>query len=152
MNALSVSNDMSDTEIVKALRSINRIAKKLRDTRDVNYHKGKHGALNNISIQVRKLYDLKDKVINKLISENKLTVLGLHRQNINYFIGKTPIPTTNYLTYFDFSGFKFHRPSNPEEIAKYKVIGEIGIIKYNSYIDNSYNEKEAKKILFAFTK
>ena len=150
---LQISNEMTDFEIVGALRSINQLAKKLRNSKNENFYKGKHGNLKNIDFKVRKLYELKNIVIEKLLSENRLTVLGIHKQEINYFIGRTPIPTTNYLTLFDFNGFKFHRPSTSEEISKHKVIGEIGIIQErNNYTVKSFNEKDAKKILFAFTK
>ncbi|KOO46684.1 hypothetical protein AMD01_11315 [Priestia koreensis] len=110
--------------IENALYIINKSAKKSRDTKVLNYSIRKHGIVSVAKKRQMKLYDLKNDVIDKLISENKLSIKGWHKQNLNGY--DTP------LLLMQIVDITFHMPISFEELKnsleKPQYLGEIGVI------------------------
>ncbi|RYL92226.1 hypothetical protein ABNN70_10495 [Sporolactobacillus sp. Y61] len=74
----------TDKNLSEALYLINKSAKKSRDTKGRNYSSGNHRVVHAAKTRQQKLYDLKDAVIAKLISENRMELLGYHTQDIKH--------------------------------------------------------------------
>ncbi len=66
--------------LCESLYLINKSAKKSRDTKKQKYQSGEHGVTQRSKTRQNKLYDLKNHVVDKMISENLLLVEGYHTQ------------------------------------------------------------------------
>ena len=64
--------------IAEALYLINKSAKVSRDTKQTYYYMGKHQIVQSAKTRQAKLYALKDRVITKLLAEQKIDVKGYH--------------------------------------------------------------------------
>lgn len=130
--------ELSIENICEALYVINKSAKKSRDSKKDNYYMRRHGIVSRCKTRECELYSLKDEVMNKLIDEGKLELVGYHIQGCSM-----------YLKYYKYSDYSFHLPSTKEEVEGLKNIGNIdGVIsavatrkvdiKYNEAIDLLY--------------
>lgn len=87
-----------------------------------------------------KLYDLKDKVITKLLEDNRINIVGYHTQDL--YDG-----SNNYLMLLELEGFTFHLPVYKNQVKHLKLLGEIGIITAEKTKDVGVNFHEAEKLL-----
>ncbi|GAB3807083.1 YkyB family protein [Virgibacillus kimchii] len=113
------SFELSEDNIAKALYVINKSAKKSRDTKVRNYNNMKHGHAQIAKERQLNLYYLKDRVLSKLLKEEKLKVIGYHVQESVWDGSKS------YLLLYELEGFKFHIPVESGDVLEYKKLGEI---------------------------
>ncbi|WP_342546108.1 YkyB family protein [Lysinibacillus sp. FSL K6-4013] len=122
--------------IAESLYLINKSAKVSRDTKNENYHQRKHSVVQAAKTRQFKLYDLKESVINKLLSEEKIEIKGYHTM----FDG--------YLMLLQLGDFTFHRPVSKSEIADLTCLGvldhEVSSVRTR---DVSLNFFEAENLL-----
>jgi len=143
---------MTDENIAEALYVINKSAKTSRDTKGFYYEDGRHDIVKRSKNRESKLYNLKDKVLNKLIEENKVEVIGTHKQIVKqkfrdkiYYLDNQIVECFDdddfeydhyeyvehekeidqYLILYKLASFTFHRPINKSEALKYQLIGKI---------------------------
>lgn len=74
--------DVNDDNIAEALYVINKSAKTSRDTKRSSFCSQKYDVVNRSKVRESKLYELKDKVLQKLLAENKANIKGIHKQKI----------------------------------------------------------------------
>lgn len=112
--------EMTDSNIAEALYVINKSAKISRDTKVNNYYKRNYSLVSRSKTRQNKLYDLKNDVIEKLLSEGKMVTLGYHTQNSH-----AEIAEINFLLLHQFMGYTFHEPCSKEYTAELNYLGEI---------------------------
>ncbi|SFM41105.1 YkyB family protein [Salibacterium qingdaonense] len=128
---LNIRNfESTDSNIAKALYVINKSAKISRDTKSDNYSRGNHGVVSRSKSRQYYLYDLKDEVIKKLKSDNRIEIVGYHTQQ-----------DENHLLMYKLSNFTFHVPCDEDKAKKYPELGNIAKISAESKkVDMKYNE------------
>lgn len=99
-NSPSVLVEETNENIAEALYIINKSAKVSRDTKSEMYMRGEHRICHAAKTRSNNLYELKDMVIHKLITENRINLIGYHRSGLGY------------LALYELSGFTFHIPCN----------------------------------------
>lgn len=129
----------------ESLYIINKSAKKSRDTKKVAYYSKQFQIVNASKTRQNKLYDLKAMVIQKLLDEDKATVLGYHEQQA--YNGDI-----NYLKLLEVGGYTFHLPITKYEANGLKRLGEINIISAEPTRKTSINFYEAEKLLLHYIK
>lgn len=102
--------EINDDNIAEALYIINKSAKISRDTKVNAYEYGDYRICKCAKTRQNNLYNLKDKTLKKLNKQNKLTLIGIHKQIIN--------GQTNYLKLYQFKDYTFHIPIMKEQIPK----------------------------------
>lgn len=132
--------DPTDKNIAESLYLINKSAKLSRDTKQSNYYDRKFQVVGAAKTRQNKLYYLKDAVIEKLIDENRIDIIGYHEQ-------QSYDGDINYLMMLKMEGFTFHIPISKNETNGLKLLGDIGIIPAEKTRDVSINFYEAKKLL-----
>lgn len=132
--------ELNEENIAESLYIINKSAKKSRDTKQENYYRGNFQVVGTSKTRQGKLYDLKNAVIHKLLSENKINIIGYHKQNS--YDG-----SINHLILLELKGFTFHLPVEINEIRYLKCLGEIGNIPAEKTRATKINFYEAQKLL-----
>ena len=99
-NSPSIHFEETNENLAEALYIINKSAKVSRDTKSEMYERGNHRICHAAKTRSNNLYDLKDMVIHKLITENRINLIGYHRSGLGY------------LALYELSGFTFHIPCN----------------------------------------
>nr|WP_194950002.1 YkyB family protein [Anoxybacillus flavithermus] len=128
--------ELTDENIAEALYIINKSAKKSRDTKQKKYYEGKYSVVNRSKTRQMKLYALKDEVISKLRSENKMEVLGYHVQGYE-----------NYLLLLKLADYTFHTPVNKLDTKGLEFLGEIDLIPAEKTKKTTLKFSEAVKLL-----
>lgn len=108
--------EINPKNICEALYVINKSAKISRDTKKLNYGRGNYGVVSGAKTRETKLYELKNKVMDKLIKNNILKLLGYHMQ------GET------YLKLYKYDNYTFHNISNAKEVEGLENLGNIDLI------------------------
>lgn len=125
--------ELTTENICRALYLLNKNAKKLRDNKNKSYKLKNYELVNKYKIEESGLYFIKEKVMNKLIQENKLKLKGWHSIVREHF--KNDMIPAFYYTY---NNFGFHTLEKPEGIPMYKI-KPLGIIKNNIPNDINYD-------------
>ena len=100
----------TDENLASALYLINKSAKISRDTKWKAYDDGKHGVCHAAKTRSENLYDLKDRAMKKLISEGRMTYVGINDQTMEGV-------HIAYLDQYVMGEFSFHIPP---VLAKWK--------------------------------
>ncbi|MGL4449935.1 MAG: YkyB family protein [Sarcina sp.] len=132
------------TNLCKALYLINKSAKISRDTKIINYKSKNFKTVNGAKTREVKLYELKDKVIDKMYSEGLLKLEGYHTQKS---FKEVPI-----LLLYRSDKYAFHKPIFEKEkqltyIKNFENLGEIDIISSERKEIKGINFFEAKLLL-----
>lgn len=93
----------SNRNIAEALYIINKSAKKSRDTKQKSYYTKAFSSCHAAKTRAQNLYYIKDEAIKKLIEEEKINYMGMHRQVDN---------DDMYFKLYEMEGFTFHIPTN----------------------------------------
>ena len=132
--------------VCEALYIINKSAKKSRDTKNNNYRVD-FRVLNVAKTRQEKLYNLKNKVMDKLIKEGILKLMGYHIQN-GY--------NTTYLKLYkyesDTNTYTFHTISSKAEVEGLENLGIIGEISAEVSGEKKIKFNEAILLLENFLK
>ena len=94
----------TDENIAQALYVINKSAKVSRDTKQKEYNYGRHSLCKSAKTRMQNHYDLKDAVMKKLISENRMKYIGICKQKNKH--------SEHYLAMYRMCGFVFHLPAD----------------------------------------
>lgn len=96
-----ITNDLAETpaNLCEALYIINKSAKKSRDTSQRSYNYNEHSQSRTAKTRKNKLYDLKNKVMQKLIADGIIELVGYHIQK-NVFKEKTWYSTCDTCEYY----------------------------------------------------
>ena len=130
---------MTLENICKSLYVIIKSAKKSRDSKQINYYSGNYGIVNRCKERQEDLYDIKNRVMQCLISNNKLILEGYHIQKIN---------TMNiYLLLYRYKNYSYHIISSKDEIKGLKFLGIINNCITSDSKNNGIKFNEATKIL-----
>ncbi|AEF93857.1 hypothetical protein Desca_0983 [Desulfotomaculum nigrificans CO-1-SRB] len=130
--------EMTTENLAEALYVVNKFAKKMRDQKKYNYDAGQHDMVKQSRIKEQELYDLKEKVLSKMLAEERARILGIHKQTVENKQGEL---WENHLLLIAAGDYDFHRPARAKDIDKYPYLGEIDIIPAD--------KKRATKLLFA---
>jgi hypothetical protein len=136
--------EATDENLAEALYIINKSAKTSRDTKQSNYYDRNFQIVGAAKTRQNKLYDLKDEAISKLLEENRINIVGYHKQKA--FDGDI-----NYLMMLELKGFTFHIPISEQEIKDLKLLGDIGVISAEKTREVNVNFYEAEKLLKHYT-
>jgi len=117
--------EMNTENLAEALYVINKFAKRIRDQKNSNYEIGQYESAKNSKLKEQELYHLKEKVLNKLLREEKARILGVHRQT---FYDKFDCELERHLLLIVVGDYDFHRPTKGKDINKYPYLGDIDII------------------------
>ncbi|MDH2882393.1 YkyB family protein [Bacillus cytotoxicus] len=115
--------ELTIENISEALYVINKSAKKSRDTKKESYYRRDFSIVKASKTRESKLYALKDRVMEKLIAEEKVEIMGYHKQQ-----DKRYDDSFHYLLLLKIGDHTFHRPVEFYIARKYKNLGEIDII------------------------
>lgn len=136
---------MSDEEIFKALYVLNKSAKKSRDTQK------KASAENRVAVFKRAkqrkdfIYTVKHLAMEKLIEDEKLKFMGIHKQDVN--------GSSFYLVYYKSTmGFSYHRPATKKEIKEFESSEKIPmtVVPANQIYAHDIGYEKALKILLEY--
>lgn len=86
-------SDITSENIGAALYVINTSARKSRDTKALNYQMRRHSEVQKAKNRQQSLYDLKDKVISKSLTDGIASIVGYHIQKLTR--------TVRYKEYYD---------------------------------------------------
>lgn len=135
--------DINNENIFKSLYIINKSAKKSRDTKNNNYYLQNYGIVSRCKERQNSLYNLKDIVIEKAISENILKLEGFHIQHM--------YDECNYLCLYKGDEYTFHVPVDEKPNAKF--LGELeGTISSEVKIDTKIKFEQAIGLLNRYIK
>lgn len=93
------SSKVAKIDVLAALFTLNRRAKRCRDLAQGYYLSKQHGLAGKMRSEKEEVYDLKGQALHHLLAEGRLKVVGLHR-----FEGG------NHAEVLEGDGFRFHRP------------------------------------------
>lgn len=127
--------EITNENLCEALYIINKSAKISRDTKKINYGRGNYGVVSGAKTREVKLYDLKNKVMDKLIKNNVLKIKGYHKQ------GET------YLKLYGYGNYTFHNISCKADIEGLKNLGNIDLISSEYKIKPNMKFTEATNLL-----
>ncbi|WP_276211177.1 YkyB family protein [Heyndrickxia coagulans] len=130
--------EMTIHNIAESLYIINKLAKKSRDTKKINYFDRNYGVVNRAKTRQLKLYALKDAVLRKLLDENKAEMIGYHTQN------------EKKLLLIQLEDYTFHLPAEQGQTKCLKHLGEIAIISAAATGKVTLKYNEAVKLLETF--
>lgn len=121
---------LNDETIAGSMYVINKSAKKSRDTKEINYYLRNHSVVQRAKGRSIEIYELKNMVINKLMNEKRIEIIGYHKQ------------LNNHLLLLKIADFTFHTPISEEESKSYSYLGEIGIISasISRKVDIKFNQ------------
>lgn len=114
--------EATHANIAESLYIINKSAKKSRDTKQVNYDKRSFRVVQASKTRQNRLYDLKDAVLDKLVKNGCVYVLGYHKQHSMYN------NNVNYLRLLGIEGYTFHVPIREQDVLDLEYLGEIGVV------------------------
>lgn len=135
--------DINNENIFKSLYIINKSAKRSRDSKNNNYYLRNHGIVSKCKQRQNTLYNLKDIVIKKAISQNILKLEGFHIQNMH--------GDCNYLCLYKCDDYTFHVPI--DEKPNIKFLGELeGTISSEVKIDTRIKFEQAINLLDRYIK
>lgn len=127
--------ELTNENLCEALYIINKSAKISRDTKKINYEMRNYGVVSGAKTREVKLYDLKNKVMDKLIKNNVLKIKGYHKQ------GET------YLKLYGYGNYTFHNISCKADIEGLKNLGNIDLISSEYKIKPNMKFTEATNLL-----
>lgn len=137
----------TDENLAEALYVINKSAKVSRDTKNNSYIDGRHGVCHAAKTRMNDIYELKDTVLRKLISENRIEYIGFNKQTNCDMI----------LKLYRLDSFTFHKPitfydkTDPELADKYKLDDIEGLISSEKTKDTDIKFQEAIKLLKSYS-
>lgn len=128
---------ITNQNIAEALYVINKSAKVHRDTKQANYEARRHSVVQASKTKQRKLYDLKELVVLKLLEDKKAKAVGIHRMSGVRFV------------LIKMNDFTFHLPiTNLKGFEELPFLGEINEqITAEKVIKVSINFYESKNLL-----
>ncbi len=129
------------TNIAEALYVINKSAKISRDTKVNNYSLNKHQVVAGAKTRQIQLYELKNAVIEKLLQEKKIFIIGYHKQQSNWKNGEI------YLMLVKIEEFTFHLPVTKKDIQSYNYPGTIDKISAVKTRKTHLKFHESKRML-----
>ena len=132
----------TDENIAQALYVINKSAKVSRDTKQKEYNYGRHSLCKSAKTRMQNHYDLKDAVMKKLISENRMEYIGINKQETSW--------GTNYLLLYKMCGFTFHLPcyDNSKYTEENNILRDInGVISSEKTIKVNVKYHDAIRLL-----
>lgn len=133
--------EINDENIFKALYVINKSAKKSRDSKTKNYFLENYGIVSRCKSRQLELYELKDMVIKKAISDKKLSFEGFHIQKIN--------EENNYLKLYKGGNFQFHILTNVKPNGDF--LGEInGAISSEAKVNTKITYTQSIDLLYRY--
>ena len=137
--------EITQANLAEALYILNKSAKKSRDTKKQAYEHCNYSVCNASKTRSMNLYHLKDVAMDKMIEDEYLTFVGIHRQIVN---GKTV-----YLDLYRCGNFTYHRPHVSAVINKEKLMDTIIEDMISANITKNVNMKytEAIKLLEIYT-
>ena len=137
--------EITQDNLAEALYILNKSAKKSRDTKKQAYEYCDYSVCNASKTRSMNLYHLKDVAMDKMIEDDYLTFVGIHRQIVN---GKTV-----YLDLYRCGNFTYHRPHVGAVINKEKLMDTIIEDVISADITKNVNMKytEAIKLLEVYT-
>ncbi len=137
----NIDLDCSSSNLCESLYIINKSAKKSRDTKEKNYRNQNYGVVARSKLRQIELYNLKDKVIKKMIDDSILVPVGYHEQVFETTrsyrqedddTGEVSYESytetqTNYIILYQSKEFSFHLPvcNKPTDIPFLGVIPKI---------------------------
>jgi len=133
--------DPTDVNIAEGIYILNKSAKRSRDMKIENYSRRKHNIVASSKTRQNKLYGLKSAVIEKLLSEGKMNIIGYHEQKSARY------GDMNYLLLGEFQGYEFHIPANKHIAVTHEYLGEIGKISAEQTRKVNLSFSEARKML-----
>lgn len=110
--------EITPDNLCESLYVINKSAKKSRDSKQENYYKRNYGIVNRCKDRQEKIYELKNDVLLKMISEKIVSLNGYHVQLYN---GKR-----NILLFYTYKEFSFHIIDN---FVDEKAMNFLGLIE-----------------------
>lgn len=132
----------TDENIAQALYVINKSAKVSRDTKQKEYNYGRHSLCKSAKTRMQNHHDLKDAVMKKLISENRMEYIGINKQETSW--------GTNYLLLYKMCGFTFHLPcyDNSKYTEENNILRDInGVISSEKTIKVNVKYHDAIRLL-----
>lgn len=129
-----IEHELTMNNIAQSLYLINKSAKISRDTKRLNYENRNHSVVKSAKTRQNKLYDLKETVLNKLMQNNDIEVVGYHL-----------IKEDKYLL-LKLEGFTYHKPTY--SVEGLKELGTINEdISAEKTRDTTLNFHEAVSVL-----
>lgn len=125
--------ELTTENVFKSLYLLNKNAKKLRDNKNKSYKLENYKLVDKYKIEESGLYYIKEKVMNKLIQENKLKLKGWHSIVREHFKNDM-IPAF----YYTCKNWGFHTLEKPEGIPLYEIEA-LGIIENNISSEIKFN-------------
>ena len=107
--------EINDRNLEEAIYLINKSAKVSRDTKQKSYWWGLHRPVKASKTRSKNLYDLKDEALTKMLAENRIKYVGIHKQTVD--------EKTTYLQFYRGNYFSFHSPAF--SYSESEIIGEI---------------------------
>ncbi|GGK33125.1 hypothetical protein GCM10010965_27460 [Caldalkalibacillus thermarum] len=130
---------LTDDNIAEALYLINKSAKKSRDTKVESYFEGRHHIVKRAKTRQYKLYDLKNRVMDKLIREGKAVLKGYHVQSNDSH-------ENTYLKLYQVSQYSFHMLATKDEVEGLEFLGNIERVS-SEKVKTSLKFHEAVRLL-----
>ena len=136
--------EMTTENLAEALYVVNKSAKRIRDSKRDDYSTGQHNRAKKSKLKEQELYHLKEKILSKMLEENRAEILGVHKQLVT---NKSEYEWENYLLLITIDDFSFHRPIKPKDIHKHPYLGEIELITAEKDRKTRLNFYEAVQLL-----
>ena len=133
----------TDEHLAEALYIINKSAKKSRDTKVEAYYSGRHDVCHAAKTRSFNLYALKEQAIEKLVSEGKMTRVGIAKQRLDD-------GSISFLEYYTMGSYSFYVPyEGPSPTQREDLLSKevVGIIPYEKDGKTSINYFQAKCLL-----
>lgn len=137
--------DFSDKELLESLYVLNKSAKKSRDTQKKAIQEHRIAVAKRAKARKDFIYKIKHLAMKKLVLEDKLKFIGIHKQDIS--------GGSFYLAYYKSKeGFSYHRPATKAEIKMYKehVIASMDVVPADIKRKPDIGYEQAVKILLTY--
>ena len=133
--------------ICEALYTVNKSAKKSRDTAQENYHIGEHGIVARAKTRKNKIYRLKDAVMKKLIADNILELKGYNTQK---YVKRTKLrdPSCNVCEDYEINCYvncekRYYETKEEEEAVNYLLL-----YRYKQFSFHAISDKKPSNVEF----
>lgn len=136
--------EMTTENLGEALYVINKSAKRIRDSKKDNYDLGQYDSVKRSKLKEQELYNLKEKVLSKMLAENRAEIIGIHKQIVT---NKSEYEWENHLLLINVGEYSFHLPVKMKDIKKHPFLGEIDIITAEKDKKTKLTFTEAVKLL-----
>lgn len=136
---------MTDEEIFKSLYVLNKSAKKSRDTQKKASAENRSAVFKRAKQRKDFIYTVKHLVMEKLIADEKLKFIGIHKQDINGH--------SFYLVYYKSEmGFSYHRPATKKEIKDFESAEKMPmtVVPATQNYAHDIGYKKAMEILLSY--